>query len=465
MDETFAVLGSGRLVAVGTLAGDGRREARPRPARRAAEDGSAFTRTRTTPPTLISRSGASTPSSATTPAMPAVPAGTAPRGGVRIFDIANPASPYAGARTSRATPTRTIRSSGTATGTAIADLLLVAVDRTMASPNVRGPTRRARRPDRLGGRAGLHAERQPGEPVRNMTQVGCGTTRTAAPTRSRSGPERPRGRTASSSSTSPRIRSGPGPTCGPAINDVTSPTTRTRPSTTRCTEDPVRRGAAEQSGGLLRDRRAADQLPRRSRQPDRLVRASVTGPGPCPIPGAIEQAARACHDIVVHIEENMAGAACAEQGQVWEIDPTPGSRTRPTRSRSSTTRFSSGGTGNIPGAVDFFHSVMFNNDGTVLNTVDESFGTGCPPMTTYQPRPWNPAGGTHKTGKMFFSDMETGKFFSEFQVGDVRPDPTRGRVLLGAHGHGRHGHREGPARQRLVHGRGRRDQLHRTPRS
>ena len=42
--------------------------------------------------------------------------------------------------------------------------------------------------------------------------------------------------------------------------------------------------------------------------------------GPCPIPGAIEQAARACHDIVVHIEDNMAGAACAEQGQVWEID-------------------------------------------------------------------------------------------------------------------------------------------------
>ena len=32
-----------------------------------------------------------------------------------------------------------------------------------------------------------------------------------------------------------------------------------------------------------------------------------------------EPAAVACHDIVVHIEDNMAGAACAEQGQVWEI--------------------------------------------------------------------------------------------------------------------------------------------------
>jgi len=66
--------------------------------------------------------------------------------------------------------------------------------------------------------------------------------------------------------------------------------------------------------------------------------------------------------------------------------------------------------------------VMFNNDGTVVNWVDESFGSGCPTMTTYQPRPWNPAGGTHKTGRMFFTDLE-GNFLSEFHVGDVRPDP------------------------------------------
>jgi hypothetical protein len=66
--------------------------------------------------------------------------------------------------------------------------------------------------------------------------------------------------------------------------------------------------------------------------------------------------------------------------------------------------------------------VMFNNDGTVVNWVDESFGTGCPTMTTYQSRPWNPAGGTHQTGYMFFSDME-GNFQSRFHVGDMRPDP------------------------------------------
>jgi hypothetical protein len=62
----------------------------------------------------------------------------------------------------------------------------------------------------------------------------------------------------------------------------------------------------------------------------------------------------------------------------------------------------------------------------VLNTVDESFGSGCPPMTNYQPRPWNPAGGTHKTGRMFFSDTQTGEFFSEFHVGDLRPNPAAG---------------------------------------
>jgi hypothetical protein len=81
-----------------------------------------------------------------------------------------------------------------------------------------------------------------------------------------------------------------------------------------------------------------------------------------------------------------------------------------------------GANAQIPGAVDFFHSVMFNNDGTVVNWVDESFGSGCPTMTTYLPRPWNPAGGQHKTGRMFFTDID-GNYLSQFHVGDVRPDP------------------------------------------
>jgi len=137
-----------------------------------------------------------------------------------------------------------------------------------------------------------------------------------------------------------------------------------------------------------------------------------------------EPAAVACHDIVVHVEHRLAGGACAEQAQVWEIGANGIPDTQNPISIVDD-EVSSGGTGNIPGAVDFFHSVMFNNDGTIVNWVDESFGSGCPTMTNYNPRPWNPAGGRHKTGKMFFTDME-GNFLSEFHVGDLRPSTAAG---------------------------------------
>jgi hypothetical protein len=139
---------------------------------------------------------------------------------------------------------------------------------------------------------------------------------------------------------------------------------------------------------------------------------------------AFEPAAVACHDIVVHVEHRVAGGACAEDGQVWEIDANGIPDTENPMSVGDD-KVSSGGRGQFPGAVDFFHSVMFDNEAETVNWVDESFGTGCPPMTTYNPRPWNPAGGVHKTGKMFFSDME-GNFQSEFHVGDLRPDPRPG---------------------------------------
>jgi hypothetical protein len=137
-----------------------------------------------------------------------------------------------------------------------------------------------------------------------------------------------------------------------------------------------------------------------------------------------EPAAVACHDIVVHVEHRVAGGACGEQGQVWGIDENGLPDTQNPMSIGDD-EVSSGGTGQFPGAVDFFHSVMFDNDAETVNWVDESFGTGCPTMTTYNPRPWNPAGGTHKTGRMFFSDME-GNFLSEFHVGDLRPNTAPG---------------------------------------
>src|ERR687891_329042 len=141
-------------------------------------------------------------------------------------------------------------------------------------------------------------------------------------------------------------------------------------------------------------------------------------------PGVLEPAAIACHDIVVHVEHSLAGAACAEQGQVWEIDED-GIPDTQNPIMIGDDEFSSGGTGDIPGAIDFFHSVMFDNDATVVNWVDESFGSGCPPMTQWQARPWHPAS-LEQSGSMFFSDLASGEFLSEFAVGDVRPSSAPG---------------------------------------
>jgi hypothetical protein len=137
----------------------------------------------------------------------------------------------------------------------------------------------------------------------------------------------------------------------------------------------------------------------------------------------LEPAAVACHDIVVHVPDQIAGGACAEQGQVWEID-RHGIPMTDDPMAVGDDELSSGGAGQFPGAVDFFHSVMFDNGMETINWVDESFGSGCPTMTEWQARPWH-AAGTHQTGYMFFSDME-GNFQSRFHVGDRRPDSTPG---------------------------------------
>src|SRR5918994_2448173 len=130
----------------------------------------------------------------------------------------------------------------------------------------------------------------------------------------------------------------------------------------------------------------------------------------------LEPAAVACHDIVAHVPDNIAGGACAEQGQVWEIDPNTGVPDTVNPMAVGDDEVSSGGAGQFPGAVDFFHSVMFDNGMETINWVDESFGSGCPPMTDWLARPWHPAG-THQTGYMYFSDME-GNFQSRFHGGD-----------------------------------------------
>jgi len=138
----------------------------------------------------------------------------------------------------------------------------------------------------------------------------------------------------------------------------------------------------------------------------------------------LEPAAVACHDVVIHVPDNIAGGACAEQGQIWKVDPDTGIPDTEHPMGIGDDKFSSAGAGQFPDAVDFFHSVMFDNGMETVNWVDESFGTGCPPKTTWQARAWHPAA-TQQTGYMYFSDME-GNYQSRFHVGDRRPDPRAG---------------------------------------
>jgi hypothetical protein len=57
----------------------------------------------------------------------------------------------------------------------------------------------------------------------------------------------------------------------------------------------------------------------------------------------------------------LAGGACAEQGQVWNVRPNGLPDTANPVSIHDD-ELSSGGSGQILGAVDFFHSATFNNE-------------------------------------------------------------------------------------------------------
>jgi LVIVD repeat len=346
--------------------------------------------------------------------------------GVRIFDISNPAAPV---------EVKNFKCDGQQNDpilwdrneNGIPDLMLLAVDRTMESPECGA----ARATDAAGARfdakpSGWEGVRvftmsdNPANPFATITQVKAVYTDCGAHTITL-WPE------FAHDATNPRLLVyvssyplRPGPTCG---------VTQTDPDPYLNTANPYDEDPGSPNSGLhgvIQTVEVPLNNPAASNELD-------AGQLPISYPGdpdgkqdwtekgltGLEPAAVACHDIVTHVEHRLAGAACAEQGQVWEI----GSNGLPDTANPMSIgddEVSSGGTGQFPGAIDFFHSVMFNNDGTVVNWVDESFGGGCPTMTDYQPRPWNPAGGTHKTGSMFFSDME-GNFLSEFNVGDLRP--------------------------------------------
>jgi hypothetical protein len=356
-----------------------------------------------------------------------------PSGGVRIFDISNPASPVLVKDVQcdglQADPIVWDRN-----GNGIADLLLLAVDRTMEGPQCGAPrsntpagcvptsggppcTANHSDPDGWEGVRIFDMSDDPANPFATVTQVKTVYTDCGAHTITLWPGMADQGKLIVYASSYP-LRAGP--TCGdteylntanPFDGDPGSPA------------NPLH-GVIQVIEVPLANLTAAHEIaqPALSYPGDPDGRMEWCEKGLCS--PAFEPAAVACHDIVVHMEHNLAGAACAEQGQVWNIEAN-GIPDTQHPIMVGDDEVSGGANAQFPGAVDFFHSVMFNNDGTVVNWVDESFGSGCPTMTTYLPRPWNPAGGTHKTGRMFFTDME-GNFLSEFHVGDLRPSSAPG---------------------------------------
>src|ERR671914_1921129 len=357
------------------------------------------------------------------------PPGSGPRGGVRIYDISNPASPRE-VRNFRCDANQNDPIVWDTDDNGIADLMLLAVDRTMTRPECGAP-RSASHGDPTGweGVRVFTMSDNPRRPFRAIEQVkavytDCGAhTITAWP---EFADDRRNPRLLVYVSSYP-LRAGP--TCGDTEHQNTA---------NPYDEDP---GSPNNPlHGVVQVVEVPVDNPEDSRELGGAQQLQISYPGDpdgkqewCEkglCSPAFEPAAVACHDIVVHVEHRLAGGACAEQGQVWEIDANGFPRTQDPISIGDD-KVSSGGTGQFPGAIDFFHSVMFDNEAETVNWVDESFGSGCPTMTTYNPRAWNPNPGPYKTGRMFFSDIE-GNFQSEFHVGDVRPDP-RANEYCSAH--------------------------------
>src|SRR6266511_1900749 len=246
-------------------------------------------------------------------------------GGFRIFDISNPAAPQQlvdfPCDGLQADPIVWDRN-----GNGIADLLLLAVDRTMVNSTC-GAARSAH--DDPNGWEGVRVftlSDDPANPFASINQVTAVYTDCGAHT----------------------ITLWPGPTCG----QVNGP---------RVGRDPLH-GVIQVIDVPLDNPAAAHEIAEPPinypGDPDNQIEWCERGPGAC-APGVLEPAARACHDIAVDVEHRLAAGACAEQGQLWHIDAN-GIPDTANPIWVSDDEVSSGGTGNIPGAIDFFHSATFS---------------------------------------------------------------------------------------------------------
>ena len=119
-----------------------------------------------------------------------------------------------------------------------------------------------------------------------------------------------------------------------------------------------------------------------------------------------------CHDLSSFPDKGIVGAACGEQAQVWEIDRRTGlpDTADPEWAYDQPN-------------VDFWHSATFSWDGKIANFIDESFGDGCPTVTTKTGGlPGGPK--VFETGNMFFFETRSGKLLSEYR----NPRPTNDNV-------------------------------------
>lgn len=146
---------------------------------------------------------------------------------------------------------------------------------------------------------------------------------------------------------------------------------------------------------------------------------------------------RACHDIAVFLPTGNASggglvaAACAEQAQLWKINPATGlpDTANPLWVYDDPVDVDGPGGGDV--AVDFWHSAAFTWDGKIVNFIDESFGSGCPTVTPIT----DPLTGVTKqsdTGRMFFLDVATGEKLSHFFINRPGP-PTDPHQYCSAH--------------------------------
>jgi hypothetical protein len=118
---------------------------------------------------------------------------------------------------------------------------------------------------------------------------------------------------------------------------------------------------------------------------------------------------RACHDIQIHVKLKIAAAACAEQGQLWRILPSGLPDTaNPLWVVDEVVDSDGYGGGDVQ--VDFWHSATFSWDGEIVNFIDESFGSGCPTMT---PVGLTPPKQNSDSGWMFFYDRQSGQKLSQ----------------------------------------------------